>query len=140
MVNLFDGLRAHALYAHTKYSTSCQTTYGYSQGKHTLEKTEALTKSLNLYIWAVGTLNQLFVTGSLTQIKFSKKWSSQWQKSILCDRPVLYSPCNFVLTLAFDWVDLYRNVALSFVALWTKKQYSSFFKNSFSLSENLFQS
>ena len=70
MLNLFDGLKAHALYAlsiktlHTKRSTSCQTTYGHSQGKHTLEKTEALTKSLNLYIWAVGTLNQQFVTGS----------------------------------------------------------------------------
>ena len=70
MLNLFDGLRAHAFYGvsiktlHTKRSTSSQTTYGYSQGKHTLEKTEALTKSLNLCIWAVGTLNQQFVTGS----------------------------------------------------------------------------
>ena len=33
-------------------------------------KTEALT---NAYIWSIGTLNQLSVTGSSTPIKFSKK-------------------------------------------------------------------
>ena len=31
--------------------------------------TETPTKSVNLYIWAIGTLNQLFVRGSYTQIK-----------------------------------------------------------------------
>ena len=29
-------------------------------------KTEALSKSINVYIWAVGTLNQLFIRGSCT--------------------------------------------------------------------------
>ena len=36
-------------------------------------KTEALTKGMNMYIWAIGTLNQLFISGSYIQIKFSKK-------------------------------------------------------------------
>ena len=36
-------------------------------------KTEALTKSMNMNIWAIGTLNQLIVRGSYTEIKFSKK-------------------------------------------------------------------
>ena len=36
-------------------------------------KTEALSKSINVYIWAVGTLNQLFIRGSCTQIKFSER-------------------------------------------------------------------
>ena len=36
-------------------------------------KTEALTKSMNMNIWVSGTLNQLFYTS----IKFSKKERSQ---------------------------------------------------------------
>ena len=64
---------------------------------------------MNMYIWGTATVNQLFVRGSYTQIKFSKK-CSQYQKSILCDRSILYSP------LAFDRTVLYGNVALSIVA------------------------
>ena len=30
-------------------------------------------KSMNMYIWGNGTVNQLFVISSYTQIKFSKK-------------------------------------------------------------------
>ena len=36
-------------------------------------KTEALTKIMNMYVREIGTLNQLFIRGSYTQIKFSKK-------------------------------------------------------------------
>ena len=36
-------------------------------------KTQALTKSLNVDIWEVGTSNQLIKKGSYTNIKFSKK-------------------------------------------------------------------
>ena len=36
-------------------------------------KTEARRKNMNVYIWAIGTLNQLFIRSSCTQIKFSKK-------------------------------------------------------------------
>ena len=36
-------------------------------------KTEALTKSINMYSWTIGILNQLFIIDSCTQIKFSKK-------------------------------------------------------------------
>ena len=32
-----------------------------------------LTKSMNMDIWVIGILNQLFIRGSYTQIKFSKK-------------------------------------------------------------------
>ena len=34
-------------------------------------------KSMNMYIWGIGTVDQLFVRSSYTQIKFSKKtkWS-----------------------------------------------------------------
>ena len=36
-------------------------------------KFQALTKSINMDIWIIDTLNQLFIRGSYTQIKFSKK-------------------------------------------------------------------
>ena len=36
-------------------------------------ETPALTKSMNMNNWVVGTSNQLFVIGSYTEIKFSKK-------------------------------------------------------------------
>ena len=36
-------------------------------------KTRTVTKSMNMGIWVIGTLNQLFIRGSYTQINFSKK-------------------------------------------------------------------
>ena len=51
-----------------------------------------------LYIWAFGILNQLFIRDSETQIKFSKNEVVSnifCDKSILCDRFIYYSPCNF---------------------------------------------
>ena len=36
-------------------------------------KTPALKKSKNMGVWAVGTLNQLFIRGFLTETKLSKK-------------------------------------------------------------------
>ena len=56
------------------------------------DKTEALTKSMNMYIWAAGILNQLFIRDYYTQIKFTKKWSGRWQKSIFCNGSIWYSP------------------------------------------------
>ena len=36
-------------------------------------KTPTFTKSTNMGIWVVGTSNQLFIRGSLTETKFSSK-------------------------------------------------------------------
>ena len=36
-------------------------------------KTGTLTKNMNMYISAIGILNQLFIRDSYAQIKFSKK-------------------------------------------------------------------
>ena len=36
-------------------------------------KTPVLAKSRNMGIWVVGTSNQLFIRGSYTETKFSKK-------------------------------------------------------------------
>ena len=30
-------------------------------------------ESMNMYMWVISTINQLFIRGSYTQIKFSKK-------------------------------------------------------------------
>ena len=37
-----------------------------------INKTQALTKSMNMDIWVIGTLNQQFIRGSYTEIKFPK--------------------------------------------------------------------
>ena len=36
-------------------------------------KTQVLTKSINLYIWEIGTLQQLFLRGFYDQIEVSKR-------------------------------------------------------------------
>ena len=36
-------------------------------------KTKTLTKTMSIRIWVVGILNQLFIKGSYTEIKFKKK-------------------------------------------------------------------
>ena len=41
-------------------------------------KTPVLTKSMNMDTWVVGTSNQLFIKGSYTETKSSKKWGSYW--------------------------------------------------------------
>ena len=41
--------------------------------KASSNKTQALTKSKNMDIWVIGTLNQLFIRGSYTEIKLSEK-------------------------------------------------------------------
>ena len=65
-------------------------------------KIPALAKSMNMDIWAVGTSNQLFIRGSLTETKFSKHSFSHWENFVLYDRSTLYSFVLFVLTLASD--------------------------------------
>ena len=41
--------------------------------KESSNKIQGLTKSINMGIWIISTLNQLFMRDSYTQIKFSKK-------------------------------------------------------------------
>ena len=59
-------------------------------------KTEMLTKSMNIYIWTIGILNALFTRDSYTQTKFSKKKKRiiRWQKSIPGDESISHSPFN----------------------------------------------
>ena len=68
-------------------------------------KTPALTKSMNMDIWVVGTSNQLFKRGSYTEIKFSKKYYSLSQNSVLCDMSILYS--SFCFHIGF-WQEILR--------------------------------
>ena len=101
-----------------------------------LNKTEALTKSMNIYIWVIGILNQLLIGGSYTQI--TKKWSIQWRKNILCDRSILCFPFILSLSIGILQGSFIWNVVLLFVVFWAKKQNSSFFKKCFRFSEKLF--
>ena len=50
---------------------------------------------MNIDTWVVGISNQLFIRGSYTETKFSEKWSSYWQNSVLFDRSILDSPFYF---------------------------------------------
>ena len=84
-------------------------------------KTQVLTKSMNMDTWVIDTLNQLFIRDCCTQIEFLKKQNSQWQTSVFVTGPFC---AHFVL--ASDRAVLYGNVLLSVVALATKKQYSIF--------------
>ena len=62
-------------------------------------------KRMNLDIWAVGTLNQLFLKGSQTEAKFSKikeKKKSYLQNHILCER---YSP----FSLSYHWLLVWQS-------------------------------
>ena len=45
---------------------------------------------MNMNIWVVGTSNQLFIAGSYTETKFSKKKKNRyWQNCALCDSSIL---------------------------------------------------
>ena len=89
-------------------------------------KLKVLLKSINMYIWAIGILNQLFIRGSYTQIKFQKNEVVSGESPFFVIGPFCTS--HSILTLAFDWAVLYGNVACSFVVHWTKKLYSSFLR------------
>ena len=54
-------------------------------------KNQALTKSINMDIWAVGILYQQFIGGSWTQTKFSKNKVVSGKNPVLCDIDTLYS-------------------------------------------------
>ena len=81
---------------------------------------------MNMYIWTVGPLNQLFLRDSNTESReLVPKISSFWK-------------VNFVLSVLFILTFAFEKVVLC--GYFLVKKYSRFLKNSFSFSENLFQS
>ena len=93
---------------------------------------------MNMHISEIGTLNQLIIRGSYTEINFSKKLRSLWQICVLMICPFLL-PIVFVLTLAFERSVLYGSVAPSIVVLSTKKLSSSFSKKVFVFQKTCFK-
>ena len=71
----------------------------------------------HVYIWEIGILNQLLLRNPYTQIEFSEKQCSRWQKSNSLGWVHFLLPIQFVLALAFDRTVLYGNFTLSFVVL-----------------------
>ena len=110
------------------------------RGKVPSNKTQTLTKSMNMDIWVVGALNLVFIRGLSNEIKFSKnkgvhgKTLFFWQGQFCTP----HSIC--LLILVFDKAFLYENATFSIIILSSKKLYSSFLKKTFSFPENLFQS
>ena len=78
---------------------------------HLSNKTQALTKSANMDIWLIGTLNQLS-RGFYNRIEF-QKFQLVRGKSPFLQIPYFAFPTLFVLALAFDRAVLYGNVAFS---------------------------
>ena len=80
----------------------------------TSNKSQALAKSLNMDIWVIGTLNQVFIRNSYTQNFFS-------ENTVVCGISPFFviGPIStlllFVLKLTFDRTILYGNITLSIV-------------------------
>ena len=102
-------------------------------------KTQELTKSMNMNIWILSILNQLFVRGSYTEIKFSKNKVVSGKTPHFVIGPFCI-PHSICLNIDFWKQVLYGNVTFSIVVLSTKKWNSSFSKKAFCFSQNLFQS
>ena len=86
-----------------------------SHWENTLKLNQALTKSMNMDICVICTLNQLKKV-SYNQINFQKKTSPFFETG------PFYTLVQCVLTLAFDRDGLFGNVALSIVVHSTKKR------------------
>ena len=99
---------------------------------------------MDIDIWVIGTLNQLFRRGSYTQIKSLKKKNkkkkiSLWKNPVLCDKSIFLLPILFILTLTFDRAVLNGNLVVVVVVVVvffcsmcsTKKWYSSFSRKIF---------
>ena len=63
-------------------------------------KTQALSESMNMDIRVVGTSNQLFVTGSYTKTKFSKKYVGTGKTAFFVIGP-LCTPHSICLNIGF---------------------------------------
>ena len=59
------------------------------------DKTQVLRKSMNICIWVAGTLNQLFVINSYTEIKLQKKYSPFYFYFPILS--ILLQPSNFII-------------------------------------------
>lgn len=77
------------------------------------KETQALTKSMDMSIWVVGTLNHVFMNGSYTENKLK------------------LVPIVFALTLAFDRTVLYGKISFSVLVL-SHEKVLQFFKEGFS--------
>ena len=87
---------------------------------------------MNMDIWVNGTLNQLFIRGSYSEIHFEKLHSGKTPFSI----GSFVIPILFLL--AVNRVAFYQNATFLIVVLTTKKWYFSFLKKLF-LSEICFE-
>ena len=99
---------------------------------------ETLTNNMNMDIWVVATLNQLYMRFFNLNKVFKK--SSYWAKLLSLWEVHSALPISFVLTLASDGAVLYQNITFSIFALVTKKTLLLLFENDFWFPENLFQS
>ena len=65
-----------------------------------LNKSKGLTKSMNMRIFEISTLNQLFKRGSYTETKFSEIWSSSSKSAFFVIGPFC-TPYSICLNIVF---------------------------------------
>ena len=113
-------------------------------------KTQNLTKSMNMGISLAGTQNQLFIRGSYSQntVISGKTLFNSFQHVALLYLIIMstllvivpfWASILIVLTLAFGKAVFYGNVALSIVVISTKKWYFRFFKKVFLFQKTCFK-
>ena len=63
-------------------------------------RTKAPAKSLNMHIWEIGALNQLFTRGSYTELNIQKDWVV-WDKSAFFVISPSCTPRSICLNIGF---------------------------------------
>ena len=94
-------------------------------------------KSINVIIWIVGTLNQLFIRNSYIPLKFHKNKVVSWKTPLALIGP-FFTLHFFLLKLAFYRSVFYGGVAFLIPVLSTKKRHSSFIKKFLIFQKNNF--
>ena len=93
-------------------------------------KTPALSASMNMDFWVVGTSNQLFIAGYYTETNFQKNMADTGKTTFFVIGPFC-TPHSIRLNIDFwesERVFVYGYVTLSIVVLSNTKRFSSFLK------------
>ena len=93
---------------------------------------------MNMDIWVIGTLNQIFIRNSCSQRKFSEDTVVSGKAPFFVIGPSC-TTLQFVLKLTFDRTILYGNVTLSIVILSTTIWSASFLKKVFIFQKTCFK-
>ena len=101
-------------------------------------KTQALAKSMNMNIWVIVKLNQLFVRGSLLKLNFQKNKvvGGKTPFFVICSFCTPYSIC---LNIEFCRGEFVWKCYIFYCSTFNLKTVLQFFKKGFRFSESFFE-